>query len=103
MNLLIPEANRYCFIPLRGDEEHFILKSLLFAEQGNNFLLKNAGKLRRTIGLELNPDVVCVHSNLPAWTVIRVRIVGLLEEFQVNRGGTHALNPYKLTLTGIAV
>jgi hypothetical protein len=32
MNLLIPEANRDCLIPLRGDEEHFILESLLFAE-----------------------------------------------------------------------
>ena len=67
-------------------EEHFILESLLFAEQGNNFLLKNAGKLRRTIGLELNPDVASVHSNLPAWTVTGGEYSGLLEEFQVNRG-----------------
>lgn len=84
---LIPETNGYYLIPFWGDERDLISKSLLFPEHGNNFVLKSAGKLRRTIGLELHTDVASIHFNLPGWTGERDNYWGLLEEFQVTVEG----------------
>jgi len=58
---IVPETNRDRLIPLGGDKRDLIAKSLLFAEQGNNFARKKTGKFRRTVGPELDPDVAGIH------------------------------------------
>jgi len=68
----IPETNRYCIVTFRGDESDLILKSLLFAEDGNHFVLQSLGKLLRAIDLQLHTDVASIHINLLGWTDDRV-------------------------------
>jgi hypothetical protein len=65
--LTFPVSNGYCLVPLSGDKSDLVLKSLLLAEQGNDFLLKNTRKLRHTIALELDSDIPGVHLNLLVW------------------------------------
>jgi hypothetical protein len=60
----IPETDVHCLVTFRGDEADLILKSPLSSEQGNNFSLKNAGKLSRALGLELEADVATKHFDL---------------------------------------
>ena len=68
--LAIPETNRYHFVPLRGNQGDFILKSLLFAQQGNYLLRQNTPKLLHALGPELNSDVARVHSLSSTTTIV---------------------------------
>src|SRR5919106_5710208 len=69
----IPETDVNCLVTLWGNEVDDILKSPLSAEQGNDLPLKNEGKLRRALGLELETDVVTIHVNLLGWTGYRAK------------------------------
>ena len=52
--LRVPQTARKYLCAAGGGKRDFVLKSLLLAEQGNDFLLKSAGKFGELIGLQLN-------------------------------------------------
>src|SRR3972149_6194804 len=64
----IPETDGDCLITFWRDKADLILKSPLSSEQRNNLSLKDAGKLRRALGLEFETHVSTIHFNLLGWT-----------------------------------
>src|SRR6266446_7571426 len=60
----VPQADSERFCSCRTNECDFVLESLLFSKQGNNFLLERPGKLRNAIGLQMHGNSACKHDTL---------------------------------------
>src|SRR6266851_4388896 len=60
----VPQTDSERFCSCRTNERDFVLESLLFSKQGNDFLLKRPGKLRNAIGLQMHGNSTCKHVTL---------------------------------------
>src|ERR1700682_2627160 len=60
----VPQADSERFCSCRTNERDFVLDSLLFSKQGNDFLLERPGKLRNAIGLQMHGNSACKHVTL---------------------------------------
>src|ERR1700682_1301783 len=60
----VPQADSERFCSCRTNERDFVLESLLFSKQGNDFLLERPGKLRNAIGLQMHGNSACKHVTL---------------------------------------
>src|ERR1700687_1236959 len=60
----VPQADSERFCSCRTNERDFVLESLLFSKQGNDFLLERPGKLRNAIGLQMHRNSACKHVTL---------------------------------------
>src|SRR6202171_3777577 len=60
----VPQADSERFCSCRTNERDFVLESLLFSKQGNDFLLERARKLRNAIGLQMHGNSACKHDTL---------------------------------------
>src|SRR5260370_27136512 len=62
----VPQTDAKCFLSSRCDKRDFVLESLLFSKQGNDFPLQSLGELGNA-ALQMHGDFACKHVNLLVW------------------------------------
>src|SRR3990172_1261219 len=60
----IPQTDSHGFRSTRIDEGQFILETLLFSQQGNDFLFDGVGKVGNTIWLQMQINISSQHTIL---------------------------------------